>query len=67
MIVQTQSVTGKTQEKQTESRDDISDNKILRISHKNQAITKSHKTQAKEQPIKSHNEETKYLVLCSCL
>ena len=28
MIVQTRSVTGKTQEKQTESRDDISDNEL---------------------------------------
>ena len=49
MIVQTQTVTGKIQEEQTESDDEISaiNRQILCISQKNQPITKSHNKQPK--------------------
>ena len=69
MIAQTQSVTWNIQVEQTESLDDINDNELADPSYIPQEPTdyKSHNKQAKDRPIKRNNEETKYLVLCSCL
>ena len=69
MVVQTQTVTGKIQEKQTEPDDDISDDELADPSYIPEEPTDYEKSQqtTKDQPIKSRTEETKYLVFWSCL
>ena len=69
MIVQTQTVTGKIQEKQTDSDDEISDDELADPSYIPEEPTDYEKSQqtAKDKPIKSHTEETKYLVFWSYL
>ena len=69
MVVQTQTVTGKIQEEETDSDDEISDDELADPSFIPEEPTDYEKSQqtTKDQPIKSHTEETKYLVLWSCL
>ena len=69
MIVQTQTVTGKIQEKQADSDDEISDDELADPSYIPEEPTDYDKSQqtAKDKPIKSHTEETKYLVFWFCL
>ena len=79
MILQTQSVTVKIQEQQTESDDEISDDGLVDPSHIHGTIivpwyipeepTDYLKSQqaTKDKPTKSHTEETKDLVFWSCL
>ena len=62
-------MTGKIQEEQTEFDDEIIDNELadpLYIPEEPTDYKKSQQT-SKDQPIKSHTEETKYLVFWSCL
>ena len=69
MILQTQTETGKIQQEQTKSDDDISDDELADPSNIPEERTnyKNSQQATKDQPIKSHSEETKYLVFWSCL
>ena len=69
MIVQTQTVTGKIQEEQTKSDDEISDAELADLSYIPEETADYEKLQqiTKYQPTKSHTEKTKYLIFWSCL
>ena len=69
MIVQNQTVTGKIQEDQAKSDGRISDGELKDPSYIPVEPTDYKKSQqtAKDQPIKSHTEEIKYLVFWSYL
>ena len=70
MIVQTQTVTGKIQEEQTESDYEIHDDEFTDPSYPSyirEEPTNYEKSQqaTKDQAFKSHTEETKYIVFWS--
>ena len=69
MMVQTQTATGKIQEEQTECDDEISDDELADPSYIPEQPTDYEKSQqtTKDQPNKSHTEETKYLGFWFCL
>ena len=69
MIVQTQNVTGKIEQRQTKSDDEISNDELADLSYIPEEPTdiKKSKQTTKDQPVKSHTEETLYLVFWSCL
>ena len=69
MIVQIQTLTRKVQEEQIESDGEINDNELADHLYMPRELTDYEKSQqvTKDQLIKSHTEETKYLVLWSYL
>ena len=62
-------MTRKVQEEQAEFKDEISDHELADPSYIPEEQTDYKKSQqaTKDQPIKSHTDETKYLVFWSCL